>query len=94
MTARAARPRDPRGREQFYLSALDPRPGDGFVTLHPIPSRRPTSSPGPAVRVRPAVADRALSGIRKVELLTHVPRGRGPTSASPAAAGGEGERAG
>ena len=24
--------------EQFFLASLDPRPGDGFVTLHPSPA--------------------------------------------------------
>ena len=62
--------------EQFFLASLDPRPGDGFVTLSPHPQRAAdlvTGTDG-AVRVPRSVVV-PLSSIRKVELLTHIPRG-------------------
>ncbi len=33
--------------EKFFVAALEPRPGDGFVTPYPTPSRPPISSPEP-----------------------------------------------
>jgi PII-like signaling protein len=62
--------------EQFFLAALEPRPGDGFVTLYPHPQQAAELVPGPggAVMVPRSVVV-SLSSIRKVELLTHVPRG-------------------
>ena len=62
--------------EQFFLAALEPRPGDGFVTLypHPQPAADLVAGTGGAAMVpRSVVAP--LSSIRKIELLTHVPRG-------------------
>ena len=84
------------GGEQFYLSALDPRPGDGFVTLHPHPERAAdlVAGGGRSVFV-PRSLIVPLSGIRKVELLTHVPRGtRSNVGFLLPPAGGEGEGAG
>ena len=62
--------------EQFFLASLEPRPGDGFVTLHPHPQQVADLVAGAdgAVMVPRSVVV-PLSGIRKVELLTHVPRG-------------------
>ena len=62
--------------EQFFLAALEPRPGDGFVTLYPHPQQAADLVAGTegAVMVPRSVVV-PLSGIRKVELLTHVPRG-------------------
>ncbi len=62
--------------EQFFLASLEPRPGDGFVTLHPHPQQAADLVAGTegAVMVPRSVVV-PLSGIRKVELLTHVPRG-------------------
>jgi PII-like signaling protein len=62
--------------EQFFLASLDPRPGDGFVTLYPHPDQATelvAGSEGVAMVPRSVIVP--LSGIRKVELLTHVPRG-------------------
>ena len=62
--------------EQFFLAALDPRPGDGFVTLYPHPQHAADLVAGPqgALTVPRSVVV-PLSSIRKVELLTHAPRG-------------------
>jgi PII-like signaling protein len=62
--------------EQFFLAWLEPRPGDGFVTLHPHPEKVADLVTGPhgAVMVPRSIVV-PLSGIRTVELLTHVPRG-------------------
>jgi PII-like signaling protein len=62
--------------EQFFLASLDPRPGDGFVTLYPHPEQAldlVTGTEGAVMVPRSVVVP--LSGIRKVELLTHVPPG-------------------
>ena len=60
------------GGEQFFLAALEPRPGDGFVTLpHP---HRPDRVAGTEGAVLPALVV-PLAGIAKVEMLAHVPRG-------------------
>jgi PII-like signaling protein len=62
--------------EQFFLAALEPRPGDGFVTLHPHPDHAAELLAGPAGSILvPRAIVVPLAGIRKVELLTHVPRG-------------------
>jgi PII-like signaling protein len=62
--------------EQFLLASLDPRPGDGFVTLHPHPAQTADLMPGSAGSVMvPRSVVVPLSGIAKIELLTHVPRG-------------------
>jgi PII-like signaling protein len=62
--------------EQFFLAALEPRPGVGFVTLYPHPKQAADLTAG---RERSVLVPRSvvvpLSGITKVELLTHVPRG-------------------
>ncbi len=62
--------------EQFFLAALDPRPGDGFVTLYPHPQQPADLVAGTegAVTVPRSVIV-PLSSVSKVELLTHVPRG-------------------
>ena len=62
--------------EQFFLASLEPRPGDGFVTLYPHPQQAADLVAGTegAVMVPRSVVV-PLSSIRKVELLTHVPRG-------------------
>ena len=62
--------------EQFFLASLEPRPGDGFVTLNPHPQQAAdlVAGTGGAVMVPRAVVV-PLSSIRKIELLTHVPRG-------------------
>jgi PII-like signaling protein len=62
--------------EQFFLASLDPRPGDGFVTLYPHPTQAAELVAGTdgAVMVPRSVVV-PLSGIRKVEMLSHVPRG-------------------
>ena len=62
--------------EQFFLASLEPRPGDGFVTLHPHPQQTAdlvAGAEGAVMLPRSVVVP--LSGIRKVEMLTHVPRG-------------------
>jgi PII-like signaling protein len=62
--------------EQFFLASLDPRPGDGFVTMYPHPEQAAdlvAGTEGAVLVPRSVVVP--LSGIRKVELLTHVPRG-------------------
>jgi PII-like signaling protein len=62
--------------EQFFLASLAARPGDGFVTLYPHPERAGDLVVGTdgAVTVPRSVIV-PLASIRKVELLTHVPRG-------------------
>ena len=62
--------------EQFFLASLEPRPGDGFVTLYPHPQQAAdlVAGTGGAVMVPRSVVV-PLSSIRKIELLTHVPRG-------------------
>jgi len=62
--------------EQFFLASLEPRPGDGFVTLHPHPQQVSDLVAGPegALTVPRSIVV-PLSGIRKIELLIHVPRG-------------------
>jgi PII-like signaling protein len=62
--------------ERFFLAWLEPRPGDGFVTLHPHPEQAADLVTGPhgAVMVPRSVVV-PLAGIRTVEMLTHVPRG-------------------
>jgi hypothetical protein len=62
--------------EQFFLAALAPRPGDGFVTLYPHPEHANDLVVGAdgAVMVPRSVVVPLVS-IRKIELLTHVPRG-------------------
>jgi PII-like signaling protein len=62
--------------EQFFLASLEPRPGDGFVTLYPHPEQAAdlvAGTEGAVLVPRSVVVP--LSGVRKVELLTHVPRG-------------------
>jgi PII-like signaling protein len=62
--------------EQFFLASLEPRPGDGFVTLHPHPRQAAdlvAGTEGAVLVPRSVVVP--LSGISKVELLAHVPRG-------------------
>jgi hypothetical protein len=62
--------------ERFFLASLEPRPGDGFVTLHPHPQQAADLVAGRAGSVLiPRSIVVPLAGIRKVELLTHVPRG-------------------
>ena len=62
--------------EQFFLASLEPRPGDGFVTLHPHPQQVADLVAGRegALAVPRSIVV-PLSGIRKIELLSHVPRG-------------------
>jgi len=62
--------------EQFFLAALDPRPGDGFVTLYPHPQQATDlvgATEGDVMVPRLVVVP--LAGINKVEMLTHIPRG-------------------
>jgi hypothetical protein len=62
--------------EKFFLAGLEPRPGDGFVTLYPHPAQAAdliARTEGNIILPRSVVVP--LSGIRKVEMLTHVPRG-------------------
>jgi hypothetical protein len=62
--------------EQFFLAALEPRPGDGFVTLQPHPEQASDLVLGRAGSVMvPRSVIVPLSAITKVEMLTHVPRG-------------------
>ena len=62
--------------EQFFLAALEPRPGGGFVTLHPHPPRVSDLAPGDGgALLVPRTLVVSLSSITKVELLHHVPRG-------------------
>ena len=61
--------------EQFFLAALEPRPGHGFVTLHPHPERAADVVAGPRGAMVPRSVVVPLSSVRKIELLTHVPRG-------------------
>jgi hypothetical protein len=62
--------------EQFFLASLEPLPGDGFVTLYPYPKQAAdlvAGTEGGVMVPRSVVVP--LSGISKVELLTHVPHG-------------------
>jgi PII-like signaling protein len=62
--------------ETFFLAFLEPRPGDGFVTLYPHPRQVAdlvAGTEGTVMVPRSVVVP--LSNIAKVELLTHVPRG-------------------
>lgn len=62
--------------EQFFLAALEPRPGDGFVTLYPHPGQAAELVPGAEGSVLvPRSVVVPLSGISKIEMLAHVPRG-------------------
>jgi PII-like signaling protein len=62
--------------EQFFLAALDPRPGDGFVTLSPHPGQATDLVGGTQGEVMvPRWVVVPLAGISKIEMLTHVPRG-------------------
>jgi PII-like signaling protein len=62
--------------DEFFLVALEPRPGDGFVTLYPHPERVADLVAGQeGALLVPRALVVPLSGITKVELLTHVPRG-------------------
>jgi PII-like signaling protein len=62
--------------EQFFLAFLEPRPGDGFVTLHPHPDQVAELVPGPQGNVMvPRSVVVPLCAIHKVELLARVPRG-------------------
>ena len=62
--------------ERFFLYAVEPGPGDGFVTLHPHPERydemRVTHG---GERVPPRALVVPLSSIAKVELMARPPRG-------------------
>jgi PII-like signaling protein len=62
--------------EAFFLAALEPRPGHGFITLHPHPDAAGelvTTADGHVTVPRALVV--ALARIAKVELLASVPRG-------------------
>jgi PII-like signaling protein len=62
--------------ETFFLAAVEPRPGNGFVTLYPHPEHASdlvAESGGRLVVPRSVVVP--LSSIRKLEMLAHVPRG-------------------
>jgi PII-like signaling protein len=62
--------------EQFFLASLAARPGDGFVTLHPHPERADDLAVGAdGALMVPRTVIVPLVSIRKVELLTRVPRG-------------------
>jgi PII-like signaling protein len=62
--------------EQFFLAALEPRPGNGFVTLYPHPDQAAELAAGHEGSVPiPRSVVVPLSRITKVELLAHVPRG-------------------
>jgi PII-like signaling protein len=62
--------------EQFFLAGLEPRPGDGFVTLYPHPQQANDLVVGTGGAVMlPRSVIVPLSSIRKVELLMQVPRG-------------------
>jgi PII-like signaling protein len=62
--------------EQFFLAALEPRPGDGFVTLYPHPEQAADLIAGSEASVLvPRAVVVPLRNIHKLELLTHVPRG-------------------
>jgi len=72
--------------EQFFLAALAPEPGDGFVTLHPHPPQVADLVTGADGGVRvPRSVIVPLSRIAKVELLVHVPRGTRSNVGFPAA---------
>jgi len=62
--------------EQVFLAAVDPRPGGGFVTLHPHPEHASdlvARADGALLAPRTLIVP--VSGIRKVELLARAPRG-------------------
>jgi PII-like signaling protein len=62
--------------EQFFLASLGARPGDGFVTLYPHPEQADdlvVGADGAFLVPRSVIVP--LTSIRKVELLTRVPRG-------------------
>jgi hypothetical protein len=62
--------------EQFFLYAVEPGPGDEFLTLHPHPERYDEMLATRAGRRIPARALVVpLSSIAKVELMTRPPRG-------------------
>ncbi len=62
--------------EQFFLAALEPRPGRGFVTLHPHPEHVSDLVPGRSGgMLTPRALVVPLGSVTKVELLSHVPRG-------------------
>jgi hypothetical protein len=62
--------------EQFFLASVEPRPGGGFVTLQPHPEQIGELMAGSRGRVLvPRSLVVPLSGITKLELLAHVPRG-------------------
>lgn len=62
--------------ETFFLAALEPRPGHGFVTLHPHPGAAGELVPTADGRVTvPRALVVPLAGIAKVELLASLPRG-------------------
>jgi PII-like signaling protein len=62
--------------EQFFLAALESRPGDGFVTLYPHPDQAMDLIAGAQGQVLvPRSVVVPLASIRKLEMLTHVPRG-------------------
>jgi PII-like signaling protein len=62
--------------EQFFLASVEPRPGAGFVTLHP---HSPQLGHRAGGREEAALVARSLvvplSGVAKIEMLNHVPRG-------------------
>jgi PII-like signaling protein len=62
--------------EQFFLAAVEPTPGGGFVTLHPHPQRYDdmlSRADGPPMTPRVLIVPRA--SIAKIELLSRTPRG-------------------
>ena len=62
--------------ERFFLAAVEARPGGGFVTLYPHPEQTAelvAGGEGTVLVPRSVVVP--LSSIRKLEMLTHVPRG-------------------
>ena len=62
--------------ETFFLAALEPRPGHGFVTLYPHPHAAGELVPAADGRVSvPRSVVVSLASIAKVELLARVPRG-------------------
>ena len=62
--------------EQFFLASLEAGPGEGFVTLYPHPERVADLMAGDSDDlVVPRALVVPLSGIARVELLAHVPRG-------------------
>jgi PII-like signaling protein len=62
--------------EEFFLASVDPRPGNGFVTLYPHPTRSTEllrGSEGELLLPRAVVVP--LGAVTKIEFLTKVPRG-------------------